>query len=88
MRQRIDRRRISPIHVVLVAVLLAQVATAALEFKDYYSPWNKKRAKRRETRYIILHTTEGPAKGSLHKLHRYGEAHYMVDTGGADLPVD
>src|SRR5690606_10241679 len=32
--------------------------------------------------YIILHTTEGGGKGSLEKLRRYGEAHYMVDTDG------
>jgi len=70
------------VHLLLLAVLVAQVAAASLQVRDYYSPWNKKRAPRRETRYILLHTTEGPARGSLEKLHRYGEAHYMVDPGG------
>jgi hypothetical protein len=69
------------IHVLLLAVLAAQTAFA-LQFRDYYSPWNKERGPRRQTRYIILHTTEGPSKGSLEQLHRYGEAHYMVDTDG------
>jgi len=66
----------------LLGVLVAQTAVAALQFRDHYSPWDKTRGVRRETRYILLHTTEGPAKGSLEKLHRYGEAHYMVDPGG------
>lgn len=82
MRGWIDKRRIHGMQWLLVGVLVAQTAAAALQFKDHYSPWNRKRAPRRETRYILLHTTEGPAKGSLEKLHRYGEAHYMVDPGG------
>ncbi len=47
-----------------------------------WSPWNSKRGYRPHTRYIVLHTTEGKAKGSLNKLTRNGEAHYMVDTAG------
>lgn len=82
MRGWIDKRCLHGLQLLLLAVLVAQTAVAALQFKDHYSPWNRKRAARRETRYILLHTTEGPAKGSLEKLHRYGEAHYMVDTGG------
>jgi len=66
----------------MLGVLVAQTAVAALQFKDRYSPWNAKREARRETRYILLHTTEGPGKGSLEKLYRYGEAHFMVDTDG------
>lgn len=68
-------------HILLLALLAAQIASA-LQFRDYYSPLNKERAPRRETRYILLHTTEAPAKGSLEELYRYGEAHYMVDTSG------
>jgi len=79
----IDRMRLCGLQVLLLGVLVAQTALAALQYRDHYSPWNLKRAPRRETRYILLHTTEGPAKGALEKLHRYGEAHYMVDPGGA-----
>ena len=46
------------------------------------SPLNKRRALRKSTRYIILHTTEGQTQGSLAKLQRYGEAHFMLDENG------
>ncbi len=75
------KRWFSRVHLVLLAVLLAQ-GVCALEFKDHYSPLNKERGLRKQTRYILLHTTEGSAVGSLAKLHRYGEAHYLVDTSG------
>ncbi len=67
------------------AICLA-VATAAQAiiptYDTYYSPKNGERPKRASTRFIILHTTEGPAKGSGNKLSRYGEANYMVDEQG------
>jgi N-acetylmuramoyl-L-alanine amidase len=47
-----------------------------------YSPLNHKRPLRPQTRYIILHTTEGDLRGSLRKVRRYGEAHYFVTPGG------
>lgn len=53
-----------------------------LEIESHYSPLNRKRELRKSTEFIILHTTEGGATGSLEKLRRYGEAHYMVDTNG------
>ncbi|MCH8510913.1 MAG: N-acetylmuramoyl-L-alanine amidase [Kiritimatiellae bacterium] len=43
---------------------------------------NRQRSPRSSTEYIILHTTEGGGRGSLEKLRRFGEAHYMVDTDG------
>ncbi len=55
---------------------------AALTIKDSYSPRNRERPARKSTRYIILHTTEGPTKGSLNKVRDNGEAHYVVDPGG------
>lgn len=76
-----EKRRFRRLHVFLFALLATQVASA-LEFRDHYSPWNRQRGLRPQTRYIVLHTTEGPSKGSLEKLYRYGEAHYMVDPGG------
>ena len=48
----------------------------------YESPHNKTRPRRERTQFIILHTTEGAAKGSLEKLRKNGECHYVVDRGG------
>lgn len=54
----------------------------ALRVSDRYSPLNQRRPIRPETRYIILHTTEGGLQGSLKKIRRYGEAHYFVTPSG------
>ena len=51
-------------------------------YSTYRFRRNSERPVRRETRFIILHTTEGPVKGSGEKLKQNGEAHYMVDTAG------
>ena len=48
----------------------------------YASPTSKKRPTRKSTRFIILHTTEGALTGSLAKLSRNGEAHYLIDRDG------
>jgi len=56
--------------------------SSAMQISDHYSPFNRKRALRKRTDYIILHTTEGPTKGSLNKVHRYGEANYLIGTDG------
>ncbi len=53
-----------------------------LEIRDALSPRNSERAIRRQTRYIVLHTTEGPDKGSINKIRERGEAHYVVDSAG------
>ncbi len=53
-----------------------------LDISDHYSPLNRERAIRTRTDYLLLHTTEGPTKGSLNKLHRYGECHYLVGSDG------
>lgn len=65
-------------------VLRVQVAGAITLSNAYKSPKNSVRPTRPsgEVRYIILHTTEGPASGALDKLKRNGEAHYLVDTDG------
>lgn len=52
------------------------------EIRDAISPRNSERAVRRQTRYIVLHTTEGPDKGSINKIRERGEAHYAVDSAG------
>lgn len=53
-----------------------------LDIESHYSPLNSRRSPRKATEYIILHTTEGGGKGSLEKLRKYGEAHYLVDLDG------
>ena len=67
----------------LLLVLCAQVFAASLHIQDRMSPWNQRRPVRRQTRYIILHTTEGTTVGALDKLRRHGEAHYLVAEDGA-----
>jgi hypothetical protein len=54
----------------------------SIQFEDRLSPLNKKRPRRPNTRYIVLHTTEGEDGGSLSKLVRFGEAHYCIATSG------
>jgi hypothetical protein len=66
----------------LLCVGLEPLGLAALNIESRYSPLNSRREIRSSTRYIILHTTEGGGKGSLDKLRKYGEAHYMVDRDG------
>ena len=46
------------------------------------SPRNNQRPRRSTTKFIILHTTEGAAKGALEKLSANGECHYVVDVDG------
>lgn len=62
--------------------IAAGVYAQGLDIESRYSPLNRQRSPRKATEYIILHTTEGGGKGSLEKLRRYGEAHYMVDVDG------
>jgi len=62
--------------------MIALPVLGGLNIESRYSPLNRKRAPRKSTDYIILHTTEGGAAGSLAKLRKYGEAHYLVDRKG------
>ena len=61
----------------------AKAAGGLPVFSQYRSPRNAQRPLRKSTLFIVLHTTEGAAKGSLEKLSANGECHYVVDTGGA-----
>jgi len=76
------RRWQTSLQISLLLVLCVQVVAAALQVQDRLSPWNQRRPVRRRTRYIILHTTEGGTVGSLEKLRRLGEAHYLVAEDG------
>lgn len=64
------------------AVLTATCHAPALQISSNYSPRNGSRPRRASTPYIILHTTEGAARGSLRKVRRNGECHYFVNTNG------
>lgn len=66
---------------------LSVPAAGALNISSYYSPRNSERPPRESTDFIILHTTEGPARGSLRKLHDRGEAHYVINTNGKVLRI-
>ncbi len=66
----------------LLLALATQVWATALTIRDRLSPWNERRPTRSQTRYIILHTTEGGTPGSLEKLRKFGEAHYLVAEDG------
>ena len=55
---------------------------ARLDIVNRLSPLNSTRPVRPQTRYIVLHTTEGKETGSLNKLVQYGEAHYFVARAG------
>lgn len=62
---------------------LAPLAAWALTVSDaWVSPRNAERPLRKETRYIILHTTEAASSSALQKLQQRGEAHYLVDETG------
>ena len=77
-------------YVITIVVMLVCCDTSlALQIRNHYSPRNRERPKRKLTRFIILHTTEGPTVGSLKKVTKNGEAHYLVDpTGKAYRIID
>ncbi len=66
----------------LVLVLAATALADPLRIRSDYAPNNDLRPRRPETRFIVLHTTEGRETGSLRKLRRRGEAHYFVHRDG------
>jgi N-acetylmuramoyl-L-alanine amidase len=74
-------RRFAPALLALALACAAEAAAFELP-RLYRSPHNGERPVRARTDYIVLHTTEGPAEGSLRKLTANGEAHYMLDSGG------
>ncbi len=78
-------RRLSTTILAFSAVLLTAASPAeadSLRISDRLSPLNAKRPVRPQTRYIVLHTTEGGTAGSLRKVQRYGETHYFVTPSG------
>ena len=66
----------------IAVVILCCQSALALQIHNHYSPRNRERPERKLTRFIILHTTEGPTEGSLKKVTKNGETHYLVDPTG------
>lgn len=68
----------------LVSLLTLCVSSSALalDLENRPSPRNEARPRRNRTDFIVLHTTEGAAKGALGKLRKNGEAHYLVTRNG------
>lgn len=70
--------------VLLLGFMLAQglLCAEGLRISNRYSPLNRKRPIRPETRFLVLHTTEGSELSSLREVRRYGETHYFVTLSG------
>jgi len=66
----------------LLALFAASAAQAIDASNRYASPRNPERAIRSSTELIVLHTTEGGARGSLNKLSERGECHFCVTEEG------
>ncbi|MGN0855702.1 MAG: N-acetylmuramoyl-L-alanine amidase [Kiritimatiellia bacterium] len=67
----------------ILAVFLALTPAEALEISNRYrSPRSAERKIRPSTDFIILHTTEAPARSSLNKVSERGECHYCVTEEG------
>ena len=67
----------------MLLVAFAAPLVSALDISNRYrSPRNPERRVRTSTRFIVLHTTEAPARSSLNKLSDRGEAHYCVTEVG------
>ena len=66
----------------LVCLSAAVASGGGLRIQSDFGPENARRPRRSETRYIVLHTTEGRETGSLRTLRRRGEAHYFVHRDG------
>ncbi len=60
----------------------AKEMQTGLQIIPYYSPLNKKREKRRSTKFVILHTTEAKDESSFNAVFNGGLANFLVDTKG------
>ncbi len=63
-------------------MMLLQGAAAVNYSNRYRSPRNPERKVRSSTDFIVLHTTEAPARSSLNKVSERGECHYCVTEDG------
>lgn len=91
MKRRFGRQTDRRTLIKIAAGILLAPATAGELFpttaptfriRNKYSSENRNRPQRPETKYIILHTTEGEEAGSLNKVLREGLANYFVSKSG------
>lgn len=69
--------------VLILAFAFCLMPAEALEVSNRYrSPRNPERKIRTSTDFIVLHTTEAPARSSLNKVSERGECHYCVTEEG------
>ena len=69
--------------VLILAFSFCLFGAQAVEISDRYrSPRNPERKVRPSTDFIVLHTTEAPAKSSLNKVSERGECHFCVTEEG------
>ena len=69
--------------VLILALAHVPFAVFAIDASNRYrSPRNPERKVRASTEFIVLHTTEAPARSSLNKLSDRGEAHFCVTEEG------
>ena len=84
--KQIFKGSISALFLALSALVFLQPteleASSVPVIKTYRSPKNATRKQRRVTKFIVLHTTEGSARGALEKLSKNGECHYMIAKDG------
>ncbi len=66
-----------------LGLALASPASAALDIRDDYSALNAERPVRSETRYLVLHTTEGGDSSAIREVKRRGLANYLVLRDGS-----
>lgn len=70
------------VQIAALLLLIAQTVCAVTLDTSRYSPRNRERPLRRQTNFIILHTTEAPTESSVNKLSANGECHYVIDPYG------
>ena len=70
------------VQIAALLLLIAQTVCAVTLDNSSYSARNRERLLRRQTNFIILHTTEAPTESSLNKLSANGECHYLIDPYG------
>lgn len=75
------------IWIVLLAALTTGAAATELDIRDDYSPYDRLRPVRRETRLLILHTTEGGDASAQREVRRRGLANYLVLRTGRVLRI-
>ncbi len=64
------------------ALALYSKDSEAVRIVDIKGPKRRTLPARKDTRFIILHSTEADGTSALNSLSRAGKANYMVDTNG------